>query len=150
MPHIGNFPIIYFPKPLAIPPPAFVPNLDTQDWEITQAYVRNRAVLTQQVYVAPVYLPDGATVTKLTLYGGRVDVDAVMQLWLRRSNRQMGLETMATVLADWTTGYSSGYDDTIDYAVIDNENYDYSLELILDPNDAVEDVTFTGALIDWD
>ena len=147
-PHVGNFPREY-PKPLAIPPSAFVPNLDTQDWNIRDGYVGNRAALTQQNYFAPVYLPDGVTVNKLTLHGYRDDADAVMTLGLHRNNREGGLETLASVTADWITGYSSKSDEAIDYPVIDNENYDYSLELILDPNDDVLDVRFAGALIDW-
>ena len=147
-PNVGNFPREY-PRPLAIPPSAFVPQLDTQDWEILQIYVRNRSILTQQNYYAPVYLPDGVTVNKLTLHGNRDDADAVMVLCLRRNNRQGVLEAMALVTADWTTGYSSKSDEAIDYPVIDNENYDYSLELTLDPNDAVTDVEFTGSLIGW-
>ena len=147
-PHVGNFPREY-PKPLAIPTSAFVPQLDTQDWEILQIYVRNRSILTQQNYYAPVYLPDGVTVNKLTLYGNRDDAAAAMSIILRRNLRVGGGETMAEVIADWTTGYSSKSNETIDYPVIDNENYDYSLKLLLDPNDAVTDVMLTGALIGW-
>ena len=149
MPNIGYFPVTGYPKPLAIPPSAFVPCTDTQDWETRQTHVQNRAVLVSQYFFAPVILPDKAIVKKLTFFGYRDDAVADMDLILHRQDRANNEVTMAIVGADWIGGFSSGYDDTISYAVIDNENYDYSLSLILNPNDDPLDVYLTGVLIDW-
>ena len=150
MPNVGNFPVPAYPKPLAIPPSAFVPRNDTYDWEIIPAYVHNRTILTLTEFNAPVTLPQGARVKKLTLYGYRDDALATMALTLFHNDRE-GVETiMAAVTADWETGYSSGEDATIADPEIDNETRNYSLRLQLDPNDGVSDVQFTGAIIEWD
>ena len=150
MPHIGNFPERGCPKPLAIPPPAFVPGDDAYDWKIFPTWVQNRSALTLTEFYAPVFLPQGVTVKKLTLYGYRDDAAATMTLALFHNDRE-GIQTsMVLVTADWETGYSSREQTTIADAKIDNENRNYSLRLQLDPNDAVGDVKFTGALIDWD
>ena len=149
MPHIGNFPERGFPKPLSISPGGFVPDEDTYDWDITGLRIRNAAALTLQNYSAQVSLPQGATVTKLILYGYRDDDAATLSLKLQRADRVGGATLMAQVVADWTTPYDSGYDDTISSPVIDNENYCYHLIVDIDPNDAVSDVEFTGAVIEW-
>ena len=149
MPHIGNFPYGIFPKPLSIGPSAFVPETDTQDWLIRGTYIQNRAALGLQEFSAAVYLPQGARVTKLTLYGYRDDGLAQLLLQLARSSSAGVVTDMASVEADWTTGDSSGYDDTITDPVIDNENYSYHLVVTLTPNDAVNDIRFRRAQIDW-
>ena len=136
-------------SPVSIPPPAFVPFLDNQDFEIRQEFLKNRAVLVVQYFVAPVIFPDGVTVTKLTLYGYRDDVDAVLALGLNRVHRLGGSNLMASVTSNWTTGWSSFYDDTINNSIINNGIYSYALVLTLNPNDAVADVKFSGAKIEF-
>ena len=149
MPHVGNFPYGIFPKPLSIHPAAFVPQDQTFEWLITNTGLTNNTVLTTQYFRAPVYLPHGARVTKLTLLGYRDDELATMRLQLYQLTNAQTTTIMATVNADWTTGISSGYDDTIVQAVIDNELYSYVLEIQLDPNDDALDVQFIIARIDW-
>ena len=149
MPHIGNFPAVGFPRPLSIGPTAFQPAYDTQDWDLTEKWLKNRTSLSIQYFHAPVILPHGARVRKLTLNAYREDALATVSLYLYRFNKIDSRADMAQVIADWTTGHSSGYDDTISYDVIDNENYAYSLYIVIDPNDAVEDVYFECATIDW-
>ena len=136
-------------KPLIVGCHEFVPQQDTYDFLRTDYYLQNGTVLTLQYFYAPIWLPHGATVNKLTLYGYRDDELAILRLDLVRSTRAGVSEQMAQVLADWTTGLSSGYDDTIDYPVIDNDSYFYHLTVRLDPNDAVNDVCFEAGRIDW-
>jgi len=149
VPHIGNFPPRAFPKPLSISPGAFLAADDTQDWDITGLRIRNRAALTLQQYFAQICLPQGATVTKLILYAYRDDIQASINVKLQRADRAGGATLMAQALADWTTGYGSVYDDSISDPMIDNEGYCYYLIANIDPNDAVGDVEFTGAVIEW-
>ena len=150
MAHIGNFPEKGFPKPLVIGPPAFQSGYDTQDWDLNEKWLKNRTSLSIQYFHAPVILPHKARIKKLTLNGYRDDALAAMSLFLRRFNKIDSSVDMAQVIADWTIGHSSGYDDTINYDVIDNENYAYSLYVAIEPNDAVEDVYFECATIEWD
>lgn len=136
-------------SPMSIPPASFFPRYDTYDWYLTTSYLRNRAVLTTQYYIAPVIFPPGITITKLTLYGYRDDVSSSMRLRFYRVNRTAGSSLMADILCDWTTGWSSLYDDSISYAVIDNIGYSYALFLDLNPNDDVLDVRLSGAKIEF-
>lgn len=149
MPHFGYFAPIGYPKPLIIPAASFVPELDTQDWLIHVECVRNNAVLTQQRFNSGVLLPHGVTVKRLTLIGWRNDAAASMVLVLARRSHDGDQIIMTSVTADWTIGDSEGYSETISGAVIDNNNYYYSLYLTLDPNDSVLDVRFRKARIDW-
>lgn len=135
-------------KIVSIPPAAFVPTTDTQDWLIDGGKVRNNAVLDLQRFYAPAIFPNGVTVSKLTLYGFRNDPLATMVLELRRAGRVGSHTLMAQCTADWTDEYGSIYDDTITDPVIDNANYSYLLELSLHPNDAAQDVWLTGAVIE--
>ena len=150
MPHIGNFPAPGYPKPLVFSTVAFGPTLDTQDWTISGTALQNRASLEMQVFYAPVLVPHGSTVKKLSLYGFRDDAVAGLYVSLQRRDLAGAMETMADVYADWTTGDSSGYDDTINYPVIDNDNYRYCLAVSIDPNDSVYDVMFRSAVIEWE
>ena len=149
MPHIGYFPIIYYPKPLSVNPSAFLSVDDQYDWLDAGLGFQNRASVAEQEFHAPVCLPTGARVTKLTLYGYRDDVLATLRMRLQRVRPGYLFDLMAEVVADWTGGGGSGYDDTIDFDVIDNDQYHYRLNLTLDPNDAVGDVCLYWAKIDW-
>ena len=149
MPHIGNFPERGFPKPLAINGAAFVPSDDTHQWTIQANLLLNRVTLEFQNFWAPVYLPQGAKITKITMYGYRDDVLATMECVLLRVDNLGDVISMGWVTADWTDGNGSGYDDTISPDTIDNENYSYGLNLKLDPNDDVQDVKFFRFVIDW-
>ncbi len=134
-----------FHSPLSIPASAFVPHLNTQDWNLVGYYLNNNAVLTSQSWHAPLNFPQGVTITRFTLFGYRNDAAAVLEIKLRRSDRENSVDTMATITADWTTGWSNKATETIDDPVVDNENYMYYLSLELDPNDSTEDVRFTAA-----
>ena len=149
MPHIGNFPVPAYPKPLALAPPEFVPRYDTNDWEIEVPILKNRAVLTEQYFRAPVNLPQGATITKVTLYGYRSTALSTLDLGLYRSDRAGSQEEMARCIADWTDEYGSISDESITYPTIDNVNYEYGFQLQVDPDAAVDDCTFTGVVIEW-
>ena len=149
MPHIGNFPAVGYPKPLAISPPFAMPGSNAYDWEINQVKAANASSIEPQSFYLPVCLPQGARVTKLTLYGYRLAAGDMLAANLRRNDRAGGFDTMAMVNAIWIGGYGSGDDDTIDNAVIDNENYDYCLLVTIDPSLDALNCFFSGAIIDW-
>lgn len=132
-------------SPIAIPAGHFMPTYDTDDWTRDATGLRNRSTLNLQHFYTPIYFPDGVTVSKLTLYGYRNDADAIMYLYLYRLDHTSTSTAMANVIADWTSGNSSGYDDSISNATIDNDTYSYYLRVDLDPNDNVADVKFISA-----
>ena len=149
MPHIGNFPPVGYPRPLSIPPSAFVAKEDTNDWNFEPWALENRVIVAAQYFWAPVSLPQGVTVEKLTLSAYLNTMADQVVLRLYRNDRAGNAVEMAEVIITFTTGYSSLSDDSIDYAVIDNENYNYSLELGLTPDFAPGDAKLAGAMIDW-
>ena len=138
-----------YASPLSVPPAAFVPISFAFDWVISEDYVRNASALSLLSYVAPLHFPNGAVISKLTLHGFRDDAAAIMALYLFRGDKAGGHVTMGFIVADWTDGAGSVYDDSIDYATIDNENYTYMLKLALTPNDHVDDVKYYGGKIDF-
>ncbi len=84
-------------------------------------------------YFAPVQLPHGATVTRLSFYydDDSASGDGVAEL--RVNDMDGTFRQMAYVVT--VTGQSSGYDDTINYATVDNSQYAYYLQCNLDDSD---------------
>jgi len=70
-------------------------------------------------------------------------------LSLYRCDHEEGLTEMASMDADWITGWSSGYEDSIVNPVVDNENYFYTVRVVMQANDSVEDIKFAEGKIDW-
>ena len=149
MPHIGYFPERGHPKPLSIGPAAFVPKEETYTWRISEGGLQNRTAIDPQNFYAPVFLPHGAMVTWLKLYGYRSDAGANLNLYLERITLAGTIETLATLVADWTDGNGSIETTDINYAKIDNEAYSYSLDAQIDPDAVVSDAQFRRAEIMW-
>jgi hypothetical protein len=72
-----------------------------------------------------------------------------MSLTLQRTSNTGNTSDMAVVTAGWTSGSSSGYDNTISNPIIDNNNYSYQLKLVLNPNDNVNDCQFYKGKIEF-
>jgi len=136
-------------SPISIAPPAFFPYRDGYDYLINVHNLKNRTSLTAQYFMAAVLFPPGVTVTKVSLYGNRNDAAAALELILYRCDNVEGLVQMANILADWSDGFGSKYDDSISVATIDNSLYSYVLQLQINPNDSIEDVRFTRAEIEF-
>ncbi|MBA7571307.1 hypothetical protein ES708_13066 [subsurface metagenome] len=149
MPHIGYFPVREYPKPLSIGPPAFVPSQDDHDWIITRTYLNNRTSLDGHSLYSPVFLPQGATVTKLKLQGKRNVSGDMLLLNLERVSPDGPTDTMAALVADWTGGDGSIETTTITYPTIDNNAYSYVVYTRVDPKEYVLDVQFYRAEITW-
>ena len=137
------------PSPISIHPLQFHPLDDQTDYYCEQTGLRRRADLAYGMYYAPVFLPHGVTVTKLTLYAYRDDAAAAINIRLYRSTNSGVSVSMANVTADWIDGDGSAYDDSIDYAIVSNITYSYALYCYIDPNDSVDDVKLTRVKIDF-
>jgi len=136
-------------SPMTCAPCGFITTDDTQEYVQGGDYIYNRTSLEAQYYSLPVYFPNSVTITKVTLFGNRTDADAIMRLRLKRTNLSGIRQDLAEIIADWTTGAGSKYDDSIDYPVIDSTSYAYFLEVLLNPNTLVTDVKFSGAKIEF-
>ena len=115
MPHIGNFPGPGYPRPLSIHGAAFLPEADFVNYCFGPKGLQSATSLGMQSFYAPFYLPQGATIKKLTLVGYRDDALANMVATMSRTSDVFVSDTLATVAADWVDGHGSKYDDTIDY-----------------------------------
>jgi len=76
---------------------------------------------------APVQLPHGATVTKMTFYWVD-DVTENATCWLLRQPLSGGDLTSVAFAESGSGGVGSSSDDEIDYAIIDNSQYAYYLD----------------------
>lgn len=138
-----------YPSPISIHPLQFKPLDDQTDFYCEQTGLKRRADLAYGMYYAPVNFPHGSTVTKLTLYAFRDDAAAALNIRLYRVTHSGANVSMANVTCDWTDGDGSGYDDSIDYAIISNTTYSYALYCYIDPNDSVDDVKLYCVKIDF-
>lgn len=144
-----------WPNPLPIPVSAFVPAKDTYDWHFdavlggVPSELRNRTSLTLQRFFAPVQLPQGAVVTSLRLFGFKNTAPGEVTATLYRGDRAAGSVNMATFSAPNWGGYGNGADSSVTSPEIDNINYDYYIEVKLDPDANIEDNRFSGCLIHW-
>ena len=75
--------------------------------------------------VAPVHLPDGATVTKMTVYFNDSSTSDMTVYFHRLSYTGGGYFNLATVTSSGTAGYYTKTDTTISYATIDNTDGGY-------------------------
>jgi len=136
-------------NPISVNSSAFRPHRDTGDFTNYGDILKKRTSTVHNYFLAPVYFPNGVTVTKLTLYGYRDDAAAMMDSYLRRADRVGNLVSMATVRADWTSGYSSAYTTAVGTPVIDNDAYSYFLLVGIDCNDSIDDLGLTGMVIEF-
>lgn len=117
---------------LSVPAAAFVPKDPTHEYYNDGYRLINPATGVGPDFVAPVHLPNGATVTKVVVYfyDDSSDGSDYVWVWLGRNEHDNDFSTMAYVFST-DVGDGSNHDDTIDYATIDNSQYSYFLELDL-------------------
>ena len=138
-----------FNAPVSVSAAAFHPAIDTQDWTFDNRNLYNRLSLDAQSFLAHVQLPQGQTVNELKLYAYRGGSGGDVGIWLYQNDLAGTAAEMATVAADWGTGYDSKVDSTIQEPVIDNDTYSYHLKCIIDPNTGVNNCWFCGAKISF-
>ncbi|MCJ7695018.1 MAG: hypothetical protein MUO40_06270 [Anaerolineaceae bacterium] len=123
-------------------------SMDTQ-WAYADGLELYNPGIGQGIYIAPVHLPDGATVKQVVLYYYD-DVEENLNLSLSRSEAGGGIiESMAVIIPTGTGGYSYDYDSIISYAQIDLANYSYYLGLLL-KGGAGDKLTLLQVRIDYD
>jgi len=128
---------------LSIPAAAFEVKSDS-DTYTNLGYEVYGAGSKSLIFSAPVQLPHEATVTKVTFYWKDISLKDG-SLKLMRNLMDGTTENMAEVTTVGNSGVGSSYDDTIDYAEIDNSLYSYFLEMEL----FGEIVSSYGAIIEY-
>ena len=121
---------------LFIPHAAFGAPRNSPDDAIlnTNKIICGHGVLASRKYYAPVYLPDGVTITQMTLYGYRTS-SADLIVILYRSGTSASASACFTCAGNWTDGSGSVVDSGVAAAgrdLIDTDTYAYHLELELD------------------
>jgi hypothetical protein len=112
---------------VSVPAAAFRPGSNAHDYFNT-GWSAGAGVLTGSALLfAPVQLPHGATVTKVTLYFYDGDTSDELTVELFRSDHDQSPNSMAVVNS--VNPGSSEYDDSINYATIDNSLYSYYMKL---------------------
>jgi hypothetical protein len=113
---------------LSIPAAAFTPFEDGYDYENDGRYLFTTTGVSGPYgwYLAPVHLPQGATVTAVIFhwYDANASSNAVARLQRTRFE-QGNYEDMAYAESVGSGGYGSTTDGTIFYATIDNSQYAY-------------------------
>lgn len=109
---------------ISIPAAAFEPGADTFQ------YHNNGSNLYTDYganYFAPVNLPDGSTVTKVTFYFDDDTSAGLVTMNLYRLDLDNNLVYPMATITSVDGGYGSDYDDTISYAQVDNSSNTYYL-----------------------
>jgi hypothetical protein len=112
---------------ISVSPSAFQPFSESYQYNRT-----GRRLYTDsgEHYYAPLNLPSDSTVTNMTFYYRNATASEVVTMTLKRGTvGTTDTDDMATVGSTYISGdgYGNDYDDTIDYAQIDNEAYTYWL-----------------------
>ncbi|MBU1878039.1 MAG: hypothetical protein KJ734_03725, partial [Chloroflexi bacterium] len=115
---------------LSIPAAAFRPISSQYDYENHGRFLKQFAGGTGNgLYLAPVQLPHGATITAVTFHWYDTLVGTEGAATLRRSNRTSASESNMAYAATFDeSGYGSSRDNTITYATVDNVNYTYYVQ----------------------
>ncbi len=125
----------------------FQPQVDGYDFSNTGQRLQNVDGSSDN-YIAPVQLPHGATVTRLTFYW-RDTSSSNGVLSLYRNGLAGTSSLMAYASTSGNAGNGSSYDSTISYATVDNSQYSYFLSLGLPDSNvwcygAIIEYTYTG------
>jgi hypothetical protein len=120
---------------ISVPPAAFTPMFTTVTYEKYPGYIRGSGN-----FLAPVQLPNGAIVTKMSVSLTDSSTTGQIEVNLIRAREQTNYY-MANVITSFsgTPGQTTLFDDTIDYAQVDNQDYCYTLRLFFtyETNDLV-------------
>ncbi len=128
---------------LSIPAAAFVPAAAYNSYENHGRYLKHFAQppeLEAGYYVAPIQLPQGAILSKLTFYYRDTTVGQAIADLVRHKHDTQGTLLMAEVVSSdtWTPGFGSASTTNFNpTAVIDNSLYSYYVHLSLPPDGQV-------------
>jgi len=133
---------------LSVPAAAFVPCGTTYDWCNYGTTLRNYDTAGWAVFYAAVYFPQGVTIKNLTAYWYDNSTDDYVSCWLARQNQDGG-QFMAAADSTDVGGLGSSHDDTIMYAIVDNTQYAYLLNVNV-PQSTNQDYYFQYAIIEYE
>lgn len=105
--------------------------------------------ITNQIWYAPVHLPEGAVVTELRVWFTDFSVEDLDVSLRRKAYGSLSYTVMASIITSGTPGLSDLIDNTIDYDTIDNMNYVYCIYIIFPAADTYSYLAFQHAKITY-
>ena len=125
-----------------IPPVAFTPTFSGHLYELDETYLKGEGY-----FLTEVDLPDGVTITNVTMYVNDTSADGGVAFNLKLVNKTANTDhIIGAATSGWYEypGEIIVFDDTIENAVIDNERFVYLLYLAIRGIDPIihPDLTF--------
>lgn len=137
-------------SPFTLCPYDFIPQKHTVSYQFGTSQLYNMdAGFAQQTFFAPIYLPNGAVMSSLRLFGYRNDAASTITATLYRSDFEGTTLTLGTASLPNTTGYHSAFDYSIDNPIINNNGMCYYVGVLINNNDSTGDCRLTGIHIAW-
>lgn len=132
---------------IMIHPYQFRLRYSNQPWQFLFSYLYNPSSNEYSYMAAPLNLPHGATITQLTLY---YKDNSPKNMSIRLKAYSGNLEaTMAGIYTDEEENIiQSVFDNTVNFSVVDNQNYSYALELDFEPGGSTN-LFLTNVRIDY-
>jgi len=134
---------------ISISPTAFTPHSEYETYAKLNEYLAGDGH-----FFAPLQLPNGSIITKITL--GAYDIMSALffEVWItlyRTTLIPLGRQIMASLTTGGyeTPGFVTLYTTEINYATINNGNYTYSLQLDIIPEDFTK-MAFYWAFIEYE
>jgi len=133
---------------ISIPASAFVPKYNTDNVRIDN-FLWNYENSSYVYFMGPVQLPNRTTVTNVTSYWvDSGDSDIYCNLYRSYS---ISNQLMASMQSSGSLGYGSNYDDTIEYATVDNGQHAYYLYVAIPASTPLhDDYKFHFAVIEYE
>lgn len=140
-PGLGVDPVGY----LSIPAAAFIPRENDYLYLNLGGFVESLDT-DMIILTAPVFLPHGVTVTKLTMYAGDSIVDKQIECNMQKGGSGGGYMAVTTSIDG---SHTETFDDSIYSPVINNITNNYYLELIIPSSPGLMDLGFYHAVIEY-
>lgn len=113
----------------SISPTAFVPR--SHSYQYSRYHDRMWAENAGATFYAPLYLPDSAQVIEFKAWVYDSDPDYDMSVGLVRTEFAGGMSTMSRIYSAGDVGMQELIDSTIEYNLIDNSTYKYSVDVTM-------------------
>ena len=121
----------------------------TMTWNMYNTGLHSASNTIALTAVAGVNLPNGCIITSFKAHWTRDDASATGTISLYRSDFTGTSNAMASADSDSTAGDHTVEDTSISYATINNADYSYGIEIVLDPNDDWHDVALYAVTITY-
>ena len=101
-------------------------------------------------FLAPVHLPQGATMTNVTMYYYRIDAASAINITFKRWFNDTNVDQQIRYIEGTSTAGNAFVSLNIfSFGVVDNAVYNYVLDLTIDDNDDIGDVGLCSVVITY-